>query len=51
VDEETLTLFTVQTFSDNNTAAALPKHAIVRKWWDYKPPLMEVHRDNDQSTQ
>ncbi|MGA2658910.1 MAG: L-rhamnose mutarotase [Verrucomicrobiota bacterium] len=46
LDEETLTLFAVQELSDNNTAAALPKSAIVRKWWDYMAPLMVVHPDN-----
>ena len=46
LDEETLTLFAVQELSDNNTAAALPKSPIVRKWWDYMAPLMAVHPDN-----
>lgn len=46
LDEETLTLFAVQKLSDNNTAAALPRIAIVRKWWDYMAPLMEVQPGN-----
>jgi len=46
LDEETLTLFAVQKLSDNNTAAGLPKLPIVRKWWDYMAPLMEVHPDH-----
>ena len=46
LDEETLTLFAVQTLDDNNSADALPNTAIVRKWWDYMAPLMEVHPDN-----
>jgi len=46
LDEETLTLFAVQKLSDKNSAAALPKSAIVRKWWDYMAPLMEVHPDH-----
>jgi len=29
-----------------NTAAFLPQHPIVRKWWDSMAPLMEVHPDN-----
>ncbi|HYA79180.1 MAG TPA: L-rhamnose mutarotase [Candidatus Nitrosopolaris sp.] len=45
-DEEALTLFAVQKLSDGNTAGALPKSPIVRKWWDYMAPLMEVHPDN-----
>ncbi|MDE3067973.1 MAG: L-rhamnose mutarotase [Verrucomicrobiota bacterium] len=45
LDEETLTLFAVQKLSDSNTAASLPNLPIVRKWWDYMAPLMEVHPD------
>ena len=30
---ETLTLFAVQKQTDNNTAADLPNHPIVKKWW------------------
>ena len=46
LDEETLTLFAVQKLNDGNTAAELPDLPIVRKWWDYMAPLMEVHSDN-----
>jgi L-rhamnose mutarotase len=46
LDEETLTLFAVQKLGDRNTAAALPKNRVVRKWWDYMAPLMEVEPDN-----
>ncbi len=46
LDEETLTLFAVQKLTDDNSAAQLPQAAIVRKWWDYMAPLMEVHPDN-----
>lgn len=46
LDEETLTLFAVQKLSDGNTAANLPNSPIVRKWWDFMAPLMEVHQDN-----
>ena len=46
LDEETLTLFAVQKLSDNNTAANLPKHPVVRKWWDCMAPLMETHPDH-----
>ena len=46
LDEETLTLFAVQKLSDSNAAADLPNTAIVRKWWKYMAPLMEVHQDN-----
>src|ERR1041385_3276408 len=47
LDEDTLTLFAVQKLSDGNTAAALPKSPIVRKWWDYMAPLMEVQPDDE----
>ena len=51
LDEETLTLFAVQKLSENNTAAALPKLPIVRKWWDSMAPLMEVFPDNEPVSQ
>ena len=46
LDEETLTLFAVQKQTDNNTAADLPNHPIVKKWWAHMSPLMEVNPDN-----
>lgn len=46
LDEATLTLFAVQKQSANNTAADLPNHPIVKKWWSYMAPLMEVNVDN-----
>ena len=46
LDEETLTLFAVQKLADGNTAAALPNLPIVRQWWQFMAPLMEVHSDN-----
>ena len=46
LDEETLTLFAVQKQTDHNTAADLPNHPIVKKWWAYMAPLMEVNPDN-----
>ncbi|MDB6030105.1 MAG: rhaM [Verrucomicrobiales bacterium] len=46
LDEETLTLFAVQKLSEPNTAAELPMHPIVRRWWDSMADLMEVHPDN-----
>lgn len=45
-DEETLTLFAVQKLSQTNTASDLPNSPIVKKWWKYMAPLMEVHPDN-----
>lgn len=46
LDEATLTLFAVQKQTDNNTAADLPNHPIVKKWWAHMALLMEVQADN-----
>jgi L-rhamnose mutarotase len=46
LDEETLTLFAVQKRTDSHACASLPQHSIMRKWWDYMSPLMEVRADN-----
>ena len=46
LDEETLTLFAVQKLGENNSAGELPNLPIVRKWWNYMAPLMEVQPDN-----
>ncbi len=51
LDEETLTLFAVQKLSDDNSAAALPDLPIVRKWWNYMAPLMEVQPDHSPVVQ
>lgn len=46
LDEETLTLFAVQKLSDTDTSAELPLAPIVKKWWAYMAPLMDVNPDN-----
>jgi L-rhamnose mutarotase len=46
LDEETLTLFAVQKLSDNNTAASLPRHPIVRKWWKHMADIMDTNPDH-----
>ncbi len=46
LDETTLTLFAVQKLADHNTAAALPQHPVVRRWWEHMAPLMETHPDH-----
>jgi L-rhamnose mutarotase len=46
LDEKTLTLFAVQTQADGNNVADLPNHPVVKRWWDYMAPLMEVNPDN-----
>ena len=45
-DEETLTLFASQKLSDGNSSSALPNSPVVKKWWKYMAPLMEVNPDN-----
>lgn len=45
-DEATLTLFAVQTLTNDHAAAALPDSPVVRKWWDAMAPLMEVNADH-----
>jgi L-rhamnose mutarotase len=47
LDEETLTLFAVQKLADGHTAAALPKHPVVRRWWESMAPLMEAHPNHE----
>jgi L-rhamnose mutarotase len=46
LDEETLTLFAVQKLADGHTAAALPAHPVVQRWWAFMADLMEVNPDN-----
>ena len=46
LDEQNLTLVAVQTRSEHHTVADLPHQPIVKKWWAYMAPLMEVHPDN-----
>ena len=46
LDEETFTLFAVQKRADHNTANDLSNHPIVKKWWAYMAPLMEVNSDD-----
>jgi L-rhamnose mutarotase len=46
LDEQTLTLFAVRKVTDEKKLAEAARLPIVRKWWDYMAPLMEVHPDN-----
>lgn len=46
LDEASLTLFAVQKLTPDNTAAKLPQTEIVKKWWAYMAPLMEINPDN-----
>lgn len=45
-DEETNSLFATQELADVKSADSLRHLPIMRKWWDYMAPLMEVHADN-----
>lgn len=46
LEEKTLTLFAVRKISNRKRFAQLPKLPVIRKWWDYMAPLMEVNADN-----
>lgn len=46
LDEDTLALFAVLKLRDDNDRDALPGHPLMKKWWDYMAPLMEVEADN-----
>jgi L-rhamnose mutarotase len=46
LDPETLTLFAVQKLAEGHTAALLPSHPVVKKWWAYMADIMEVNPDN-----
>ena len=41
-----ISLFAVQKLKENSTEAELPKHPIMKKWWDHMADLMEVHANN-----
>jgi L-rhamnose mutarotase len=46
LDEETLSLFAVLKLHDGETSAELPEQPVMKKWWDYMAPLMEVEPGN-----
>jgi L-rhamnose mutarotase len=46
LDEDTLQLFAVLKLRPGHTVAALPEHPVMRRWWDYMAPLMEVEPGN-----
>ena len=46
LDAGTLALFAVLKLRDDNRREALPDLPIMRKWWDYMAPLMEVEPGN-----
>lgn len=46
LDEETLALFAVLKLRGDNQRDALPDHPVMKRWWDYMAPLMEVEPGN-----
>ena len=46
LDRETGHLFAVQKLTNGNSAALLPHHPVVRKWWDHMADIMDVNPDN-----
>jgi L-rhamnose mutarotase len=47
-DPETQTLFAFQKLAAANTADALPRNPVVRKWWDYmNDGIMEYNGRNE----
>lgn len=46
LDEETLALFAVLKLREDNSREALPGHPVMKRWWDYMAPLMEVEPGN-----
>ncbi|MCK5067187.1 MAG: L-rhamnose mutarotase [Bacteroidales bacterium] len=46
LDEQTHTLFAVQTLSSDEDSQSLGQQEIIQKWWDYMADIMEVNPDN-----
>ncbi len=46
LDEETHALFAVMNPTPDARLEALPDHPVMRRWWDWMAPLMEVEADN-----
>ena len=46
LDEETRSLFAVLKLREDNSRDSLPDHPIMKRWWDYMAPLMEVQPSN-----
>jgi L-rhamnose mutarotase len=45
LDEETLHLFAVLKLREPNQRDSLPRHPVMRRWWDSMRELMETHPD------
>lgn len=46
LDEDSLSLFAVLRAMPDSTRETLPNHPVMRRWWDYMAPLMEVEPGN-----
>ena len=46
LDESTLSLFAVFKLKPGHPIDDLPRLPVMRRWWDYMAPLMEVEPDN-----
>ncbi|GFE74891.1 L-rhamnose mutarotase [Novosphingobium sp. TCA1] len=46
LDEDSLSLFAVLRLLPQNSRDSLPDHPVMRRWWDYMAPLMEVEPGN-----
>jgi L-rhamnose mutarotase len=46
LDKATLTIFAAQKQTDKKSVVDLSAHPIVKKWWAYMAPVMEVNADN-----
>ena len=46
LDEDTHTLFAVRRVADTRALAELPRLPVVKRWWQFMAPLMEVHPDD-----
>lgn len=49
-DEETHTLFAVQTRSGDQSSQDLGDHPLVRMWWKYMADMYETHPDDSPVT-
>jgi L-rhamnose mutarotase len=45
LDEETLHLFAVLKLKGDHRRESLPRHPVMRRWWDYMADLMETEPD------
>ena len=45
LDEETLSLFALQKLDESVSRAELPRHPVMRHWWNYMADIMETNPD------